>query len=123
MRARSRQTWIGENTERFMGSFSKARLLAERWVELTSDGAAELVRKATIAKSYGWVFFWQSSAALREPNNVRLRLLGNAPFVVFRDSLELKLLGTAIPTELYLKELESKLPRAVLRQQPEQPSW
>jgi hypothetical protein len=98
-------------------------MLAEKWVELFSEGEAELVRDATIAKPYGWVFFWQSSAALRDPENFSLRLAGNAPFVVFRDSLEIKVLGTAYPVEHFLKELEAAMHPSSLSRRPEQPAW
>jgi hypothetical protein len=106
-----------------MSSFTEAKALAEKWVELRSDGKAELIREATIAKPYGWVFFWQSSAALREPENVSLQLVGNAPFVVFRDSLELKVLGTAYSIDHFLTELEAKIPPASLMRRPEPPLW
>jgi hypothetical protein len=97
--------------------------MAEKWVELCSEGEAELVREATIAKPYGWVFFWQSSAALKNPDEFSSRLVGNAPSVVFRDSLELKVLGTAYPVEHFLRELESKMHAASLSRRPEQPEW
>jgi immunity protein 35 of polymorphic toxin system len=106
-----------------MGSFAQARALAEKWVDLSSEGAAELVRESTIAKPYGWVFFWESKAALRDPGRVSARLAGNAPFVVFRDSLELKVLGTAFPVAHFLEELERHLPEAALRRRAEQPTW
>lgn len=104
-------------------SFAKARVLAEKWVELYSDSEAELVREATIAKPYGWVFFYESSAAVKNPNDFSSRLAGNAPFVVLRDSLELKILGTAYPVEHFLRELESKMHAASLNRRPEQPQW
>lgn len=104
-------------------SFAKARVLAEKWVELSSQGEAELVQRATIAKPYGWVFFWESSAALKNPDDFSSRLAGNAPFLVFRDSLELKVLGTAYPVEHFLKELESKMHAASLDRPLEQPTW
>ena len=69
------------------------------------------------------VFFWESSAALREPENFSLRLAGNAPFVVFRDSLEIKVLGTAYPVEHFLKELESGMHPSSLGRRPELPAW
>jgi hypothetical protein len=104
-------------------SFARARSLAEKWVELYSEGEAELVRGATIAKPYGWVFFWESSAALENSDDVSSRLVGNAPFVVFRDSLELKVLGTAYPVEHFLQELESRMHAASLSRRPEEPQW
>lgn len=104
-------------------SFTKARALAEKWIELHADGEAELVREATIAKPYGWVFFWEATAALRNPDDFSSRLAGNAPFVVFRDSLELKVLGSAYPLEHLLRELESKMDGSSLGRRPEQPEW
>jgi hypothetical protein len=106
-----------------MSSFARARVLAEKWVELFSEGEAELVREATLARPYGWVFFWQSSAALRNPEDFSLQLAGNAPFIVFRDSLELKVLGTAYPVEDFLQELEATMHTASLSRRPEEPTW
>ncbi len=106
-----------------MTTFAKARALAEKWVELVSDGSAELVREQTVAKPYGWVFFWESPEAVRDPSNVEARLVGNAPFVVLRNSLELRVLGTAMPVEHYLDIFERQLPAATLAGRAEQPTW
>ena len=76
-----------------------------------------------MAKPYGWVFFWDSSEAVQNPDDIGARLVGNAPFVVLRNSLELKVLGTALPVERYLEILERELPEATLAGRPEQPTW
>ena len=106
-----------------MLTFSKARKLAETYVEVMCDGKAELVREAVIAKPYGWVFFYQSSAHLRETSNISDAFAGNAPFIVDRDSGEIRVLGTALPAETYLENFESNLPPARLYRKPELPSW
>ena len=104
-------------------SFAEARALAEKRVEPHSEGEAELVREGKIAKPYGWMFFWESAAARKNPDDFSSRLVGNAPFVVFRDSLELEVLGTAYPVEHFLRELESIMHAASLSRRPEEPQW
>ena len=106
-----------------MLTFAQARALAEKWIELVSDNSAELVPERTVAKPYGWVFFWESSEAVKNPNRVEAQLVGNAPFLVLRDSLELRVLGTAQPLERYLEILERELPAATLARRAEQPTW
>jgi hypothetical protein len=89
-----------------------------------SDAEVELVRELTIAKPYGWVFFYQSSFYLRDPeNNWQRQLAGNAPFLIDRINGELRAFGTARSIDSYLEEYERALPKAVLAWRPEQPTW
>lgn len=106
-----------------MPSFRVARSLAEAWVRITTEGEAELIPDATIAKPYGWVFFYQSTEFIRNPSNDLAALVGNAPILVDRIDGEIRVLGTAHPTELYLSEYERSLPAARLQMRPEPPSW
>ncbi len=66
-----------------------------------------LVEDATIEKPYGWVFFYNSAKYL-ETNDLRHALIGNAPFVVFKKDGSTRILGTAIPINKYLEELEKE---------------
>ncbi|WP_297111056.1 YrhB domain-containing protein [uncultured Devosia sp.] len=76
-----------------------------------------------MAKPYGWVFFCVSKDSLTKPDDISNRLAGNAPFVVDRDSGEITLLGTALPTTEYLQRFEANLPAARMYRKPEQPVW
>ena len=82
-------------------NYTQAKELAATWVRLNSDDEAELVEKITIKKPYGWVFFYEAKDGA---------LGGNAPIIINRLSLELRVTGTAYSTETYLKEYESTLP-------------
>lgn len=82
-------------------NYVKARELAETWVRLESDNAAEIADELTIKKPYGWVFFYGGR---------RETLAGNAPIIVDRDSGELRVTGTAKPIAIYLAEYEASLP-------------
>jgi hypothetical protein len=106
-----------------MPSFRIARSLAEAWVRITTEGEATLVPDATIAKPYGWVFFYQSIEFIRDPSNTLAALVGNAPILVDRIDGEIRVLGTARPAEYYLAEYERSLPAARLQMRPETPSW
>jgi len=106
-----------------MLTFTKARLLAETWAQCVCGDGIELVQDATIAKPYGWIFFYQSSAYLQNPEDFSLALAGNAPVIIDRDSGEIILLGTALPTAEYLKRFEDKLPPARMHVKIEQPVW
>jgi hypothetical protein len=44
--------------------FEKAAALATAWVDILCEGRARIVREATIAKPYGWIFFYQAKDRL-----------------------------------------------------------
>jgi len=96
-------------------NFAQASSLATAWVDIVCEGKATLVLRSTIAKPYGWVFFYQSRDQ-SEP------LAGNAPIIVDRDTLELRETGTARPLEHYLEEYERSIPSARLQRVAQQPS-
>ena len=102
--------------------FVKAAALAAAWVEIVSEGRAILMREATIAKAYGWIFFYQSSDFLETGHFLAIRG-GNAPIIVDRNTNELRVTGTAKPWEEYVQEYEKSLPLACLRRAPEIPRW
>jgi hypothetical protein len=79
--------------------FEQASKLAMAWVDIVSRREARLVREATIAKPYGWVFFYQSKEFLDQGTQSAL-LVGNAPILVDRHTDELRVTGTARPLEL-----------------------
>ncbi|WP_119941306.1 YrhB domain-containing protein [Neorhizobium sp. NCHU2750] len=106
-----------------MLKFHNARRLAETWVQCVCGKGVELVQSSTIAKPYGWVFFYQATAYLQNPNDVSQALGGNAPFIIDRESGQITVLGTTLLIEEYLERFEATLPQARLHFKPEQPAW
>jgi hypothetical protein len=102
--------------------FEQAANLAMAWVDTVCRGQARIVREATIAKPYGWVFFYQSKEFLDHGTESAL-LAGNAPILVDRHTDELRVTGTAQPLESYLKDYEKSLPPAALLRTPQPPTW
>ena len=103
-------------------NFSGASRLASTWVEIVSNGEARIVREQTIAKPYGWVFFFQSNEFL-DKGTASAQLAGNAPFLVDRFNCEIRVFGTAHPVEKYLLDYERSLPVAMLSRPVEPPNW
>ena len=106
-----------------MLKFYNARRLAETWVHCVCGEGVELIKSSTIAKPYGWVFFYQTTAYLQNSNDVSQALAGNAPFIIDRESGQITVLGTALPTTDYLDRFEATLPQSRLHTKPEQPTW
>jgi hypothetical protein len=102
--------------------FKKAAALATAWVDIVSEGKARIVREATIAKPYGWVFFYQSRDFMDNGNEPAL-LVGNAPIIVDRNTSELRVTGTARTLDHYLDEYEKTLPPVCLQRTPQPPGW
>ncbi|MDI3562817.1 YrhB domain-containing protein [Bradyrhizobium sp. Arg816] len=102
--------------------FDKAAALASAWVDILCEGQACIVRELTIAKPYGWVFFYESREFLDDGNPSAV-LVGNAPIIVNRNTSELRVTGTAKPLEHYLTEYEKTLPPIWLQQTPQLPTW
>jgi hypothetical protein len=96
--------------------FDKAAALATAWVDIKCDRLAQIVREATMAKPYGWIFFYRAKDGLSP-------LAGNAPIIVDRDTLEVRITGTANTLEYYLAEYEKALPPVSLRRAPQPPTW
>ncbi len=98
-----------------MLSFKKAKVLAETWIDLTTDGTCEI--SLIEDKPYGWVFYYNSKDY--DPNDISTHMVGNAPIIVDRIDCEIRVTGTAHPTEKYLREYEATLPEARLLMTPE----
>jgi hypothetical protein len=101
--------------------FEKAAALAKAWVDILCEGQARIVRESTIAKPYGWIFFYQSKEFL--DGTAPVALAGNAPIIVNRNTSELRVTGTARPLEHYLEEYEKALPPVSLQRAPQLPTW
>jgi hypothetical protein len=102
--------------------FRQAAALANAWVDIVLKGSARIEREKTIAKPYGWIFFYQSNEFL-DSGTQSAALGGNAPIIVDRNSFELRLTGTARPLEEYLAEYEASLPPPALQRRPQLPTW
>ena len=102
--------------------FDKAAALATAWVDIVCEGQACIVRESTIAKPYGWIFFYQSKEFL-DVGTRSAQLAGNAPIIVNRNTSELRVTGTAKPLDHYLNEYEKTLPPIWLQQAPQLPTW
>jgi immunity protein 35 of polymorphic toxin system len=102
--------------------FTQAAALASAWVEIVCGRRARIIRELTIAKPYGWIFFYQSKEYLDNKTQSAM-LAGNAPIIVNRNTHELRLTGTARPLEEYLAAYESTLPPITLQCTPQPPTW
>ncbi|MGY3265589.1 YrhB domain-containing protein [Lysobacter sp. HA35] len=67
-----------------------------------------ILDSATIEKSFGWVFFYQSRQYL-ETGEFAHRLAGNAPLIVNRNTGDIRTTGNAFPIEHYLAQYEASL--------------
>jgi hypothetical protein len=68
----------------------------------------EVVDEQTIEKEWGWVFFYNTSEYLKS-GKLNEGLLGNAPYIINRETGEITETGTAYDIEHYIKEYESNL--------------
>ena len=64
-----------------------------------------VIEKETIEKEWGWVFFY-TSKKWYETNNIEFAVVGNAPFIVLRDTGEVLETGTAYDAEHYIERYE-----------------
>jgi hypothetical protein len=80
-------------------------LLGERGRQV--DGGLSLVEERTIAKPYGWVFFYDSRRHL-ETGSIFDAIGGNGPLVVLAETGEVVTLGTAKRPEDEIDEFERK---------------
>ena len=103
-----------------MPTYHQAEKLATSWVDILLEGKAAIIPELTITRPYGWVFFYQSREYILDPK-VEHMLLGNAPIIVDRINGEIRVTGTARPTDEYLAEYEATLPVASLNMKPEFP--
>lgn len=86
----------------------EARVLVERHLARhaeSSDHETVILDRATLERSWGWVFFYQSRAYV-ESGDLDHALGGNAPLIVERDSGRVLVTGTAEPIESYLHNFE-----------------
>ena len=87
----------------------KARTLAECWINLICEVECQIVDDSTIARPYGWIFFYQSKRFL-ETGEFGDQIAGNGPILVDRINFNLKTFGTARRIDEYLTEFEKTIP-------------
>ena len=76
---------------------------------LGDHDAFGIIDSATIARPYGWVFFYQSRNYLKSGDELEM-FAGNAPLIVNRFTGTVTFTGTAHPIGHYLAEYELHLP-------------
>jgi len=94
-------------------TFEEARKLVKNKINLPDPCWPDkpemvVVDENTIEKSWGWVFFYESSLYL-ESKNISDALAGNAPLIVNKDTDEIFETGTAYPLEQYIQEYEDNI--------------
>jgi hypothetical protein len=90
-----------------MVDLAAARAMAQAWLHDRSAAVGcelILLDAQTLARPFGWVFFYDSAAHQRS-HEIGDAIAGNAPLVVRRDGT-LHLTGTALPIEHYLAAFE-----------------
>lgn len=90
---------------------SQARELVQSQLSFETDGRGcevVIIDSATLERSFGWVFFYQSKEYLLTGES-SWQLAGNAPLIVNRHTGEVIATGTAAPTEEYISHYEASL--------------
>lgn len=94
-----------------MLDFETAKRMVEEQINVSYnvDGDELVVlEEETIQKEYGWIFFYTSRRFV-ETGDVNHMVVGNAPVVVNKRTGKLTFLGTAEPTENYVRRYEESL--------------
>jgi hypothetical protein len=93
-----------------MLSRDQARAMVTRAItELApADDEYVILEEPTIERSWGWVFFYNSRQYV-ETQDVQFHLMGNAPYIVNRNTGEMLVTGTAEDIDVYIAEYEATL--------------
>jgi hypothetical protein len=96
-----------------MITHEQAKALVEKEINepvSSEPGQSRLVilDKHTIEKEWGWVFFYNTQEYAKS-GNIMDTLVGNAPYIVNKNTGELIETGTAYDIEEYVKDYEEKL--------------
>src|SRR5687767_13922093 len=92
-------------------TYEQAEALAVAWInDHCGRDQAVVMPEHTIAKPYGWVFFYQSRTYVQTGDDAHF-LLVNAPLIVDREDGRVHVTGTARPVEHYLSEFEASRTR------------
>ena len=87
---------------------AREKIVQELSCVLVSDDDLVIQDDETQEYDWGWVFFYQSKNYL-ETQDYRFMLLGNAPYIVNRQSGEVVSTGTAYGIDHYVKDYEASL--------------
>lgn len=91
-----------------MTTAEQAEEIAETWVARTTGRDDVIIDKTlTRTEEFGWVFFYNTKGFI-EDRDILAGLAGNAPLVVFRDTGEVRVTGTAHPIDHYLDEIRAE---------------
>ena len=93
--------------------YSKARALAEAWVDIFTDGCGALFDEVD-KKPYGWIFHYQSKDFMQS-HDTRDMFIGSGPLIVDRIDGNLTAKGSGQSLEDILSEYEASLPKSRLR--------
>jgi hypothetical protein len=83
---------------------NEARGIAIAYLSRHASCEVALIDSATMEKSYGWIFFFESKRYL-ESGIFSDRLAGNAPIVVAKADGRIHTTGTAYPLRHYLERM------------------
>lgn len=98
---------IGERaSNRRMIDEERACEIATAWIARHETNRLRLQRSpdSPVKIDEGWLFYW-NSVEFYATRDIMTALGGTAPFVVFADTGEVAVLGTARPTDVYLQAL------------------
>jgi Immunity protein 35 len=87
---------------------ARAAVEAELASGRRKPGEFVVMDEFTVERSWGWVFFYNSRRFV-ETRDPLQALGGNAPYIVDRTTGEVRVTGTARPTEEYIAEYEASL--------------
>lgn len=86
----------------------QAKAIVEKALNEQSHGSPDrlvVLDDATVEKSYGWVFFYESEMFLKT-GELSHMLVGNAPILILKEDGRIITLGTAFPIATYLERYE-----------------
>jgi hypothetical protein len=109
------------NVARMLLRYEQAERIVQTYLEAMFRGRADIVRDRTIAKPYGWIFFYQSRR-WTETRKLSDALLGGGPIFVNRFDLDVQhITGAGTNLDEWIKTYESGLHAADLKPLPEVP--
>lgn len=109
--ARLRWGFYSDVTGHRMLTCAQAKQLVQSHLDSwAAENACEvaIIDSATLERSFGWVFFYQSKEYL-VTGNFLLQLAGNAPLIVNQHTGEVVVTGTAMPLDEHIALYEASL--------------
>lgn len=90
-----------------------AKKIAEKYIDslvfgpITKREDVVIIDEETIEKPYGWIFFYNTKAAISK-RDLFSGLVGNGPILVSKKDGKVYILGTEKKIQFYLDEFEKK---------------